>query len=60
MSHCVVLASQALIEIHLLLLPKERRVSPHQPLIGPDVAPWVCQPLICGEVMRFALLAYGM
>lgn len=46
MSHCLVLASQALTEIHLLLPPKGRCVSPHQPLIGPHVAPWVCQPLI--------------
>lgn len=45
MSHCVVLVSQALTEIQLLLPPKERRVS-YQPLIGPHVAPWVCQPLI--------------
>lgn len=46
MSHCVVLASRALTEIHLLLPPKERHVSPHQPLIGPKVAPWLCQLLI--------------
>lgn len=46
MSHCAVLASRALTEIHLLLPPKERHVLPHQLLIGPNVAPWVCQPLI--------------